>query len=596
MLVAAVLVVGSAPAWGQVAGSSADFAASATSSVIHVDAIQSGNMRLADVEVAFSGATAARDKLSQQVTNEMQRVVQPSIPGKVSYGRGSGAEIGAAISPSGENQVVLAAKVESSALPSTDLLTKDISVPLAPLAYVGLARGQSQARWESSNNVCDTLGSDISYGSGYASDVQLLDTAGEGGPQLTKPVISTDHPSPERAVSQSVSRTILVPQVTRDGQLAGPNFGILSETRQTIAPVTLFRGTANQVTIEFLGEWVMQAVANGTPGGAYVHYGPDAPSPETAILRVINAVGQVTNILKFQQLLGNEGLNVNVPGVLELSVGEDPRSIGGDATSAPSTSPDGTFAAAAVDVVRVKLLDQNSVVGGILNTVGVGGGQPFHGGDVRVGHMEVSSRVPAGGIACSLPVAKSASSASAPVGSLFSTNIKVSNPFDCAVENVSVTDAVSVERAARFAVEATNPMATSSIAGEGQTGGSIVWGNIGSIASNGSRTVSTSMRAQGGDGVVNDKAMATGTLSCPASSGLGRTKISGLSVSRVALAGPSAQVRVGVGGARVSSLAASETPMLPRTGYTSALTAALGFMLLSLGAVMLESSRRRKLA
>ena len=46
------------------------------------------NMRLADVEVAFSGASAnAKDKLSGALTNEMQRVVQPSLPAFSTSGR-----------------------------------------------------------------------------------------------------------------------------------------------------------------------------------------------------------------------------------------------------------------------------------------------------------------------------------------------------------------------------------------------------------------------------------------------------------------------------------------------------------------------------
>ena len=50
-------------------------------------------------------------------------------------------------------------------------------------------------------------------------------------------------------------------------QLLG-RLGLQSETRQTIAPVTFFKGAPFQFTVELLGEWVLRAFA-GTAGARF---------------------------------------------------------------------------------------------------------------------------------------------------------------------------------------------------------------------------------------------------------------------------------------------------------------------------------------
>jgi LPXTG-motif cell wall-anchored protein len=350
------------------------YAGYSSGTVAHADALQSGNNRLADVEVAFSGGAFTSSPLGI-IHNEMSRVVAPTFQTTPNaYGRGSGLEVGLAVTPSGENQIVLPTKVEALASVTTDLITEEVG-PLAldPLALARLLRGQAQGKLVS--NPCLTSG-DLAYGLGYAADVGLLDTVPGGS--FDAPLVSTTAANPDRAVSQSVSRTAL------RGTVAP--FGLTSETRQTIAPVTLFKGTPNQFTIEALGEWVLSVTANGTAGSASVHYGPAAASPETPVLRVINAANVVTNVLTLQQLLTNNGLTVTVPGgVAEIAIGEPPRALGGAGGSPPETSPTtGTLASAAVDVARVRLLLQ---------------GQD-HLADIRIGHMEAAVAVPSGGITC----------------------------------------------------------------------------------------------------------------------------------------------------------------------------------------------------
>src|SRR5207302_186780 len=122
-------------------------------------------------------------------------------------------------------------------------------------------------------------------------------------------------------------------------------FGLLSETRQTIAPVTFFAGTERQFTIEVLGEWVLRGVADGAKGSLF--YGPADKSPETPVLRIIDGHGKVMTQLTLQQFLGDKGLNVNIPGVAEIAIGEAPRAVDGAAASSPTQT--GTMVLGAAD-------------------------------------------------------------------------------------------------------------------------------------------------------------------------------------------------------------------------------------------------------
>ena len=254
------------------------------------------------------------------------------------------------------------------------------------------------------------LGSDLSRGLGYAADAQILDSGADDEPDLDAPVVATD--TDGRNVVQSIARTTLVPN-------SAGAFGLQSKVSQTLAPVNI----ADSLIIEVAGEWELTATATGIAGQSTVSYHPSDDAsidPSTPVLRVFtgptNDIDNLAGQLLFQDLLGNEGLPIVIPGVAEIVIGEDPRAIGGDADSQPTISADGTTVSAAVDVVRVKLLDGA-------------------GGDIRVGHMEVKAQVPAGGITCPIPVSKKAtpstvSTATAPDGK-FQVAITIKNPFDC---------------------------------------------------------------------------------------------------------------------------------------------------------------------
>jgi hypothetical protein len=538
------------------------FSGTATGAVLHANALEVGGTRLVNVDEAFSGATVNSRGLGTSVRSELKTLVQPRLAAKKSYARGSGLEVGLGVPAGVANQLKLAGLAEAAAAPTPKSVTKEIGpIKLNPLAFASLLHGGASASWPA-GNTCP-LGRDISRGDGYAADLQLLNTGGLGKVgNLLKPVLALDAATPTRTVAHSTSRTVLVRQTDESGHVIGDNFALMSEVRMTIAPVTLLRGTPSQLTIEFLGEWVMQVVAGGVKGGSFVHYGPGVVSPQTPVLRLLNGLGKVTNILTTQQLLGKSGLVLPF-GPIDIAIGEDPRAIGGSAASLPVTSADGTHSSAAVDVVRVH-------ISGIA--------------DLRVGHMEASSNVPAGGIVCHLPTAKVASARSVLVGKSFTTTISVFNPFGCDLRHVRVTDTIGTRAGARFAITDTSPNASSFTHGSELAKGLIVWKDIGSIPAGGTKKIRASFTTAGSAGQVRDIADATAIIgSCSGSGG----SVTGVakSVTGAHIAGGSKIVPVNL--SKVLSLKS-----LPKTGLgTTALYA--GGLLLVTGAFVTRRALKR---
>lgn len=532
--VLAVMALGSipsSPASAQVPFRTADFSGYATGTAIHVDALQLGQTGplVANVDEAFSSATVASqgsDAITSgpnaapgTIVNEIDNVLQPNLAnteldpelkGDRSYARGSGLEVGLANSlPIEDNSLILESKVQGSAPPSTQLLQGQVGpVAASPVAYASLLRGQSVSRWN--ENEC-VLGEDISNGLGYAADAQLVNTgaANEDG-TFASPVVAADAPNPERAASSTVSRTRLVPQTAADNSKLGPAFGLMTEARATIAPVTLFKGTANQVTIEVLGEWVLRAVATGVGGNAgnWVFYGPADVSPESAVIRIIQ--GDAITQLTTQDIFGDTGLVIPVPGVAEIAVGEDPRAIGGEAASAPALAANGTSAAAAVDLVRVKLLEQRDDAGNVT----------MSGADLRIGHMEARATVPSGGIECSLPVTKTVDREFVAPGDQFTYTIKVVNPFaDCDLTAVLVKDTIEVEEGILYEITSSTPPANS------QTASSLTWNDIGPIPAKGSKELQVGIRILDGSGAGRFTNTATATGVCVQSTARGDAQV-----------------------------------------------------------------------
>jgi LPXTG-motif cell wall-anchored protein len=562
-------------AGSQEPGEPVDLRGFATSQPAHVSALEAGGTRVADAEVAWSSAAvdADADGLKGAKLNEMNRIFQPDKAGKMSYARGSGLEVGLATTPADPNQVILTALAEADAAPSSDALEEIAVEGLDPVAYASLVRGQAVANANESGLVPDVcvLGDDISRGHAFAADAQLLDAGGDtASPQLDGPVIALDdqpNPGDARSVSQSTSRMKLVPG-------GGANvFGLMAEVRQTIAPVTLLRADPTDVTrtitIEVLGEWVLRVVANGKSGGASVFYGPGEVSPQTSILRIIDSDNAVSDILSFQDLFGDEGFTaLNIPGVLDLTIGEDPRAIAApgqdpDPASKPALAANGTSASAAADVVRVQLLSQPDP----------------QAADIRVGHMEVSAAVPTGGVTCPIPVTKSADPDNIKINEEPDTatiEIEVENAYDCDLVDVVLVDRIRQQTGSPdFRLAAAEPAPDSPTVPSGVlTSADVTW-SLGEIKKGESKTVSLDLQSAGSGGILRDIAEASGTFAnC-----VGQDA-EGLAIAGLDLSGLSVPVDVAV-----------ETPV---TGAQAAQTVATGGGLTLAAAGLGLLLRRRK--
>ena len=450
-------------------------AGTTTGTAIHLDATAAAPVTLANLDVAFSGSTFTSSPIAETLSNEMSRVVSQALGANSGFGRGSGLELGLAQPEGAEAQVILAQRAEAKSPPSTALISNEVGpVDIPPVAAASLLRGQAQSLAQAA---C-TTGVDLSYGQGYAGDIGLL-----GAPEAQ--LLQTAAGDPNRTVHQSTSRTRLVPQASPDpGPIA--KFGLMSETRQTLAPVTLFEGTPNEFTIEILGEWVLRAVADGK-GVGEVFYGPGTVEPETPVIRVLDEAGQVMNdlIVTTQQLFGQTGLELAVPGLATIVIGEDPRAIGGDASSAAIETP--TYAAGAIDVARVQL---------------VGGGLA----DVRIGHMEAAVAVPAGGIECGIGLLKKSSRERVSPSDTFDWTITVTNPNDCVLTNLKVVDTITADNGVKWAVVGSNPKADS------QSDTNVTWNDVGPLNPGQSKdlVITVTVDRASGAGRFLDTAVATG--------------------------------------------------------------------------------------
>jgi hypothetical protein len=384
---------------------------------------------LVAVDVAASHAVVGSEGLPVSAVDETGRTVQPpQARGSRSYGRGSGVELGLGMGTATSLEFRLTGVAEQTAPPDRPLVTEEIGpVAVDPLFYASFLRAQAEPSWRDQTCV---IGRPLGFGLGSVADAGVLNLGSPSpGPVFSKALLALDAGSaPDRVVSQSRSLAYLTP----NGQGA---FALVSEVRQTIAPVTLLKGLPGEVTVELLGEFLLRVTAGGT-GGAAVEYGPAGnSSPSTPVLRLISG-GQTTEFT-LQQVFGEQGLTVAASPAVDLSVGAAPHHPTGGANAA---------AAAVVDVVKLRVL--GPLPGGGVSAV-----------DVRLGHMEARADVPPGGVPCPLPVRKMNAPAVVRAGEQFTFHISIPAEADaldglsCDLVGIRAVDTVGAPGDLRFTLE-----------------------------------------------------------------------------------------------------------------------------------------------
>lgn len=548
------------PAGAAVPFKDAAFSGYATGTYLHVDALTIGTTPTVAVDAGFAAA-AVNSKGLTAVSDELGRPVSPALAGKNSYGAGFGLDaslLGGDLL--GQQQAAAAAP------PSTDLISKRLVGPVTVpgVLSAGVLEGHAQARYDA--NTC-ILGADMSYGQGNAADATLL-----GGPiaSLTSALIGTDPGNQDQGAVRTSTRTRLVPQTNEAGAVIGDKVALMTEVKQTLAPIVLFQGIPGaEITISLLGEWTMRAVATGIPGQAYVQYMPGTAgnTPILSITQSLPVVGPVVDsvLLTLNQLLGVDDIVTGLLGgeggllglgLVDLELNPDPTIV---------ESPDGTSAKASVDVVKLTLLPSaEGVLGQLTNSLIPG----LELADVRVGHMEAEANVPAGGISCpDINVAKSANPDPVNAGSDFVYTIDINNPYDCTLTDVKVVDTIEVsDPRIKYTIRGQEP-AASSVSGDSKV---LTWNDVGPIEPRGSKPLRITVNVDKDSPAGNFIDTAAVTANCGLDTAQGGAKIN------LALNGG---VRVTV--PRVQPQVAAP---LPRTGGNNVLFvgSAVGLGLLSL--------------
>lgn len=548
------------PAGAAVPFRDAAFAGYATGTYLNVDALTLGTTPTLKASAGFAGASVNSKGLTGAVVDELGRTVSPAVQGKNSYGAGFGLDanlLGGSLL--GQQQAAAAAP------PPTEPVIKravDLSNLLPGVLAAGALEGRAQAIYDP--NTC-ILGRDMSYGQGDAADLAVI-----GGPlsDLTDAILGTNPGNQDAGAIRSSARTRLVPQTNEQGQKIGDDVALMTEVKQTLAPIVLFQGIPGaEITINLLGEWTMRAVATGIPGQAYIQYMPGTAgnTPVLSITQSLPVVGPVVDSLVLtlnqllglddtvNQLLGGEGGLLGL-GLVDLELNPDPTI---------TENPDGTSAIASVDVAKVTLLPTAQGILGQL-TSGLLGGLEL--ADVRIGHMEVAAAVPAGGIQCpDINVAKTAEPNPVNAGNDFTYTIAIGNPYDCTLTDVRTVDKIEATKGVKFNVKSQDP-AASSVA----NGNEITWNDVGPIEAKQSKQlkIGVGIPADSAGGNLIDTA--TVTANCGLDSAQGGARIN-------------LPVRGGVR-VEIPRVQAQVPAPLPRTGYDSAVfvRAAVGLGLVSL--------------
>jgi len=419
---------GAAPLSGQA------FAAYGSGDALVTKALGIGTTQVGNVSVAASGGGVNSGGLTTPLVNELGTNISTATPDKNALGRGTGAEVGLVTADPQSttlNQLLLSGLAIATAPPNNPTpVTKDIALPVNPVLFASALRGQAQALYDPA--FCP-VGRPLTYGLGYASNVQLLNLGAGSNPQsgFDTPVLGTSISAfgTPRGVTQS--RTVTYLQANGDG-----TFGVVSETRQTVAPISLLANqlTNTAVTVEIAGEFGMRVVATGKSTGSGVSYTGNPVITVTSTVAGVpaNILGPIT----LQDLLGQNGLTINTAGLLNVSAGAPPRALNGPLGSTATVAQDGTSASGAADMVLLQLLNLPGLTAL----------------DLRLGHMEGAVTVPAGGLTCDLPVSKTASVDPVTVGQDFAYTIKIPSDsalfnqlYNCDLVNISAVDTVTAK-------------------------------------------------------------------------------------------------------------------------------------------------------
>lgn len=506
------------------------FATYGTGTVLHSDPELSDSGVEATVDLATADAVYSADELSA-FADELGRPIVSGLRANSGQAQARAVKIDPPDVLPGD--IDMGEPAEAKAPPTGKPVVRGSETDLEPVVKADTLRAEAAARAVSTGCV---IGDDLARAEASADDSDVADT--DFDPEKTNPLLSLSADDPGRAVSTSKSRTYLVPIAGQPGR-----FGAVAEIRQTIAPVTFgIPGSDEKFTIEVAGEWVMRASSDGSKGA--VSLGPEnSEDYDRPVLRLFQ--GEDLVAVGLDDLGDRAGIFIDGEPVGDIRVGGESRAILGRPDSKPTQTS--TRVSAASDVVVVRLFEPHA--------------------EMRIGHMEVGLAVPVGGVQCpGIKLTKTSDPASVRPGDTFSWNIAVSNPNDCLLDQVKVTDTPAATPGVDWKAVTSVPRANRA------SDGSLVFENIGALATGETRPLklNAQVEPESALGSITNRATATGVCGEAPVAGTAETKTGIGMVLVPAVPGPSPGIATSDRPApRHSAAAGEESASAPATSSAS---------------------------
>ena len=467
---------------------SGQFAGYASGTVNHTRAVVADKAVGRDINLASAHAAHSQGVVPRW-NSEIARAAFPALAAGASHSKALAAELGEPDGEEEDSEIPVDPAVANAPPSSTPVVSDTTPIDVPPVLKNRSLRAEAAARAVKTGCV---LGSDLALARANVDETEVGDLKGD--PKSPAPFLSVNADEPPRAVAQSLARTRLVPI---QGQ---PNrFGVLAETRQTIAPVTIFKGDkTREVTIEVAGEWILRVVADGTTGSVSLSV-ERTDDDDRPLLRIIGRDDKgkkvVTGIADLDELSNLERGGISLGGDLVLVLAEPARAL--RAPTGTAAVATGTRAAAALDILRIE-----------------SGGAPED-ALVRIGHMEAAVTVPPGGATCpGINITKRSSQPTVDAGGRFSWLLEISNPNDCVLDQVNLVDTTQPSKGLVYKVVATSP--------QGKVDGDkVTFEKIGPVPPGAKRSVRIDVEVDPGSapGRFSNQALANGVCGSAAVSG-----------------------------------------------------------------------------
>ncbi len=338
---------------------------------------------------------------------------------------------------------------EQSAPPdNADPVVEEIlPVPADPLLNASVARATAHARWPAPKG-CPTGGAYSAQATSHVADANVItDTVPD-----TTALVAVNNDQGTTVFTRSTNQLIDV--------AGGPKKGLKAEALTQLTAVTLFKGGANEFTVNVLAPPVVTAIATGRPGGATVTY-------SEPILQIVQD-GEVLGELNAADSPGPFILPSNPLISLEL----------GSLTKTEEAN--GTKATGEAALFELVLIPAPTATTPLVR--------------VAIANGFVSAEVPVGGIDCSAQTGpnplneahKDATVADTTAGGTFNYNVVVPNRGTCTLTDVKVVDTVTGP--AGTTITDTAPDADSV---EGLVA---TWNDIGPLAPNQTKTLTITVK------------------------------------------------------------------------------------------------------